>query len=73
MIVFPLIISAIIFERSFYRPMIVRSWSACREIILQTLTALFDAKVEELALRYEKAWRSTFVALKEDDSTVLIS
>jgi excisionase family DNA binding protein len=43
------------------------------ELILPALTALLDAKVEELAERYEKAWRSTFAALKEDDSTVLIS
>ena len=34
---------------------------------------MLDAKVEELTIRYEKAWRETFAALKEDDGARIIS
>jgi excisionase family DNA binding protein len=34
---------------------------------LPALTALLDAKVEELAARYEKAWRAASATLKEDE------
>jgi predicted DNA-binding transcriptional regulator AlpA len=43
------------------------------ELILPVLERLLDAKVEELAIRYEKAWRSAFATLKEDDGAKLIS
>jgi excisionase family DNA binding protein len=35
------------------------------------LTALLDARVEELAARYEEAWRAAFATLKEDENGVL--
>lgn len=41
------------------------------ELIRPMLTALLDAKVEELAVRYEKAWRAAFATLKEDESGTL--
>ena len=41
------------------------------ELILPALTALLDEKVEELAARYEKAWRAAFATLKEDESSEL--
>jgi excisionase family DNA binding protein len=43
------------------------------ELVLPALTQLLDAKVEELATRYERAWQRHFASLKEDDSAVLVS
>jgi hypothetical protein len=43
------------------------------ELILPTLEKLLNAKVEELAVRYEEAWTRAFAHLKVDDGVQLVS
>jgi predicted DNA-binding transcriptional regulator AlpA len=43
------------------------------ELILPMLEKLLDAKIEELARRYEKAWTGAFATLNEDDGDILKS
>jgi predicted DNA-binding transcriptional regulator AlpA len=42
-------------------------------VILPTLEKLLDAKVEELASRYEKAWANIFAPFKEADGIRLVT
>jgi predicted DNA-binding transcriptional regulator AlpA len=41
------------------------------ELTLPALEKLLDAKVEELAIRYEEAWTRAFATLKQDDGELL--
>ena len=43
------------------------------ELILPTLEKLLNAKIEELACRYEEAWASFLAPLREDAGVRLVS
>ena len=43
------------------------------KLVLPTLEKLLDAKIEELASRYEEAWARAFAPLKETDGIRLVT